>query len=573
MKKYYLAIIIAFSTFFCTVTALADTLQWAAIGYDGDVTVNIVSDLSEEQLYTIYLTEQDTVLSGETGEKQLNDLIRLEQITIPEQKEKRYSSAALNMNMPFAADGQLYKITIGGGELDGKTLFAVYPTKAIADKAADALATADKSTIGSVLEEYQNKAWVLDLDNDIYKNCSDEVKSKLVSIIKEGGASAEKVGVYFVNACILTELAHCDETDFYNKLLRSEYSLNMTFSDEVYSEKESIAKAFVNLRSDSTLDSISELESLIHKAEALGVLNDATRENLLSVLTEYNDVFNLDFDGDYKTVDSYSVVKKMVAGSNPYKSISAVKAAFDETVASLVSKNNTIHSGGGGNGSSGGGSYKPSVSGNVFLPTGNYVTVDMVENVLGTKSAFKDIGEAQWAENYINYLKGKNIIVGDGNGYVRPNEAIKREEFVKILIEAVKSIINEEKEGNETLFNDVDENEWYAPYISTAVKSGIVKGISDSDFGIGMKITRQDAAVMIYRAVESCSEILKETAKEDSFSDEADISDYAVNPVKTMQRAGIIAGYETGEFLPKNPVTRAETAKMIYSTLSSMNKL
>ena len=35
---------------------------------------------------------------------------------------------------------------------------------------------------------------------------------------------------------------------------------------------------------------------------------------------------------------------------------------------------------------------------------------------------------------------------------------------------------------------------------------------------------------------------------------------------------GVISGYEDGNFLPKNSITRAESAKMIYSILKNLNE-
>ena len=46
---------------------------------------------------------------------------------------------------------------------------------------------------------------------------------------------------------------------------------------------------------------------------------------------------------------------------------------------------------------------------------------------------------------------------------------------------------------------DVKEDVWYYKY-SYRTKSGVVQGIGDNKFGIGSNITRQDMAVMAYRA-------------------------------------------------------------------------
>ena len=58
---------------------------------------------------------------------------------------------------------------------------------------------------------------------------------------------------------------------------------------------------------------------------------------------------------------------------------------------------------------------------------------------------------------------------------------------------------------------------------------------------------------------------LAENGAEGSFTDFNDISDYAVSAVKAMSEKGYINGYEDGTFRPKNPATRAETAKILYS--------
>ena len=48
------------------------------------------------------------------------------------------------------------------------------------------------------------------------------------------------------------------------------------------------------------------------------------------------------------------------------------------------------------------------------------------------------------------------------------------------------------------------------------------------------------------------------------FTDEGDISDYALNAVKAMAKAGVINGYEDGTFQPKTNATRAQAVVIIY---------
>ena len=109
-----------------------------------------------------------------------------------------------------------------------------------------------------------------------------------------------------------------------------------------------------------------------------------------------------------------------------------------------------------------------------------------------------------------------------------------------------------------THFDDVTKGAWYESYINTAVVNNIVSGISETEFGVGEKITRQDMAVMISRALKL------EESKDEKFSDDADISDYAKSAVYAVKSAGIISGMGDNMFMPKSFATRAQAAQMIY---------
>ena len=52
-------------------------------------------------------------------------------------------------------------------------------------------------------------------------------------------------------------------------------------------------------------------------------------------------------------------------------------------------------------------------------------------------------------------------------------------------------------------FTDAASDGWYLPYLGTAVEKGIVGGLGDGRFGIGMNISRQDMAVMVKRALDA----------------------------------------------------------------------
>ena len=113
----------------------------------------------------------------------------------------------------------------------------------------------------------------------------------------------------------------------------------------------------------------------------------------------------------------------------------------------------------------------------------------------------------------------------------------------------------------ENVFADVLSDGWYKDYVLTAKKLGIVNGVSDTEFGIGTNITRQDMAVMITRTLE-CINVKPAGVSVSAFDDNAEISDYAIKAVNYMKSIKLIEGYNN-EYRPKDNLTRAEAAKVV----------
>lgn len=102
---------------------------------------------------------------------------------------------------------------------------------------------------------------------------------------------------------------------------------------------------------------------------------------------------------------------------------------------------------------------------------------------------------------------------------------------------------------------------WCYPYIKTAYGAKIINGISSDEFGVGRNVTRQDAMVILNECIKNYNLTYGEGEK---FADDADISDYAKSAVENMRALGIISGYTDGTFCPKNSITRAEAAKILF---------
>ena len=176
---------------------------------------------------------------------------------------------------------------------------------------------------------------------------------------------------------------------------------------------------------------------------------------------------------------------------------------------------------------------------------------------------FNDITDAHWAKQAINSLANKNIVSGYGDGSFRPNSFVTREEFVKMLVLTLNISLSASAES----FDDVDSSHWCYPYVCAAISAGIVNGIDDTTFGKGRVITREEMATMTYRAINAVGLSISSADKE-AFADAASISSWAAEACTAMHRAGIIDGMGNNRFVPKENVTRAQAAKILYEVMT-----
>ena len=224
-------------------------------------------------------------------------------------------------------------------------------------------------------------------------------------------------------------------------------------------------------------------------------------------------------------------------------------------------------SGSGGNSSSGGSGGTGSSFGSKNTYTGKEAEIPNTSDEDSKMIyPFDDIADIPWAADAITQLSYRGVLNGKSERLFMPNDNVTREEFAKIITVAFKlNLVN-----TECPFGDVDENDWAYPYIRSAYKAGIIKGVSDTEFGYGQNITREDLCVMINRML-TVGELTLPQVDGGVFGDDGEISDYAKESVYYLERAGIILGDGTN-FNPKANATRAEAAKIVYLALVNTNR-
>ncbi len=300
-------------------------------------------------------------------------------------------------------------------------------------------------------------------------------------------------------------------------------------------------------------------EKFYNKAEdviIVSAINNGSADTVKNVLS------------DYKTklgANGVSISDKLVEAmtKQSFSNVTDVKN-FIANYTESGSGGNSSSSGSGGSGGSGG-------TGSSFGSKNTYIGKEAeLPNTSDEDSKtiypFDDIADISWAADAITQLSYRGVLNGKSERLFMPNDNVTREEFAKIITVAFKlNLVN-----TECPFGDVDENNWAYPYIRSAYKAGIIKGVSDTEFGYGQNITREDLCVMINRML-TVGELTLPQVDGGVFGDDGEISDYAKESVYYLERAGIILGDGTN-FNPKASATRAEAAKIVYLALVNTNR-
>ncbi|NOU69274.1 hypothetical protein GC096_35235 [Paenibacillus sp. LMG 31461] len=185
--------------------------------------------------------------------------------------------------------------------------------------------------------------------------------------------------------------------------------------------------------------------------------------------------------------------------------------------------------------------------------------------------AFADV-EKHWAKEAVNDMGARLVIHGVNDTTFNPDADITRAEFVAMIGRGLGLRLGEGLQS----FGDVATNAWYASAIQTAVTYGLVSGFEDETFQPNAKITREQAMVIIAKAMKLTG-LAKATGAPDkdallgNYADSANMGTWAIDSITLAAKAGLISGRSGGKLEAKANVTRAEVATLIQRLLKQSN--
>lgn len=186
-------------------------------------------------------------------------------------------------------------------------------------------------------------------------------------------------------------------------------------------------------------------------------------------------------------------------------------------------------------------------------------------------SAARDFNDSQghWAQASIGDLAARRMVGGSAPGMFEPDRSITRAEFAAI---AVKALGLEGAGATALPFQDVNAADWYAAYLAIAYEYGLISGFEDGTIRAQEDISRQQAMVILARAM-ALTGLPAEAAGEEAESllaafDDADgIADYARPAIAASVKAGLVSGRSSTEIAPDAPMTRAEVVTIVQKLL------
>ena len=545
MKKRIMPVLCALAAAFYAAAAAAEDLQLPVPQKDiktESFTFKIQADTKDAgaaALLRIYEQSADesaeNLLWADEGKIE-NDGSVLFSVTLSDYQDGHYKAIA-------SADGIAQST---------QTPFEFYKYGSVKNDIGEAKEGSSTQKMLAALEKYGN---YLGLDMQTYNALGEEKSAFSANVLSCDFKTPEEFIYKFNLSALLTGFKGAD-LNTASEITDNALKMADLYNTDIYKDYKGNAAIVQKLNNSFILNastlSADRFLTEFKREVILGTLAENTGlwSSYETVLKKYKAIID---EEEPLLIDTYnallnqsSVIEILKSNHSSYQTLKALSDEFNRLAGeqkALEDKNKTQSPSGGG----GGGKSSISTGGGISAGT--------------SKELFSDISQALWAKEAIDYLAQRKIINGKSENIFAPNDYLTRAEAVKLLVTAFNIEIPAELS---LPFDDVNNSDWFYPYLCAAYKSGLIQGITQNTFAPQQTITRQDIAVLISRIIKS-----DEESADLTFSDSGEISDYAKNSVSLLCSLGIINGTDQNRFAPNENTTRAQAAKIWYNAIKT----
>ena len=565
LKNFVVTLLIVIMTISLAIPCVAADI----VSYDAEnlkITVSGEANVSGQKLM-IRVSKADQDISALSDS---NLPLIFKQITAGSNK-----SFTQTLTIPDNTPGGKYAVYVLGDSLalsDGFIYINAAAAQSVVDALKHAIANDDITEFRNIIANSAGELGI-DTDDDTYKNEMDEAAPML---FKSDFDNALEFNGAYQKMCIYAAIMGASSADVLSILqtkgttLDSEFDFNRDYTADTSISSDAKAEFLGILSNINYADEFEngeiDFDRIISESKPLAAIRVATVSGIASQIKK---IMETDFASKFTSLYSYSNYKSLNDKDSVYgKMMSKTYASFDDIAANFKKSADealTDQNKGSGNDNLGG-----IVGGSISTPPSTVDKQDKGEvsdkpvavTIPGSNASFSDVPADSWYSKPVTYLVSTGVINGYEDGTYKPDNRITRAEYTKLVVELYKK--NSDVSANssaESDFSDVDKNAWYYDCVSEGAALGLIQG-NDGRFNPDSQITRQDAALILYRLLDKMGNTPKGML---AFDDRSDISKYARSEVAALAAEGIVSGMGNGRFMPLNNITRAETAQMLYN--------
>lgn len=201
----------------------------------------------------------------------------------------------------------------------------------------------------------------------------------------------------------------------------------------------------------------------------------------------------------------------------------------------------------------------------------------------------EDISVKDWCAPAVRYVVAYDLMncknIGENHVVFSPDTAITRQEIAEALYRTTKMVyptLTTGEWGNgakaQVMFDYADIDPNFLEGVEFCISMSIMTGDGKHYLHPKDSITREEFATVLARYTKMLyqhnmiEEILQETTLEKAFSDQDQIANWAIESVAFCLKNQLMNGNQNGSFSPKEEITRAQTAQVLYNLAPEKSK-
>ena len=185
------------------------------------------------------------------------------------------------------------------------------------------------------------------------------------------------------------------------------------------------------------------------------------------------------------------------------------------------------------------------------------------EPVTDVSDIFLDVTPNAWYKDAVQYAYDSGLMTGVSATEFDP-EATTTRAMIVAMLARLEGVESAESAG----FTDVAANDWYATAVNWAAASGITSGTGDGNFSPNTAITREQLAAILMNYAQYKGQDVSARATLDTYNDAAAISSWANDTMSWAVAEGLISGVTSDELQPQGNATRAQVAAILERFLA-----